>query len=139
MSHTKEPWFVEGGYSRDRDDKKWDQFSVCDASDAIATTTGLGNDEANARRIVACVNACAGYSTDDLEKYGRWISSGDFACEAEVYQQRDELLASLEECLAAYSASPKRPPDLVEDWEKILARIDKANRRARDIIAKVKR
>lgn len=55
-----------------------------------------------------------------------------------ISQQRDELLAALEECLAAYSASPKRPPDLVEDWERHLARIDKANRQARAVIAKVK-
>ncbi len=54
--------------------------------------------EANARRIVACVNACAGLSAGLLE------SSGDIASAAKeqarhvasVERQRDQLLSSLE-------------------------------------------
>lgn len=63
---------------------------------------------------------------------------GECADVADLIRQRDELLAALEECLAAYSASPRRPPELVEDWEKCLARISKANHQAREVIAKVK-
>lgn len=29
----------------------------------------------NARRIVACVNACKGYSTEDLEEFGRFAEN----------------------------------------------------------------
>jgi hypothetical protein len=74
-------------------------------------------------------NKCLDPDADTIEHHPDLIKAAE---------QRDELLAALEECLAAYSASPKRRPELVEDWERCLARIDKASRQARAIIAKVK-
>ena len=49
--------------------------------------------EANARRIVACVNACEGISTDNLEdnRAVAWLAQRY----NEVVQQRDELLKAL--------------------------------------------
>lgn len=58
--------------------------------------------EANARRIVACVNACEGVDTEWLEQCGgvesarmfslpHWVKHTD-----ELRAQRDELLAALE-------------------------------------------
>lgn len=60
--HSPEPWRVEQG-------------SMRDIETATGTTVVWGHDdyseptmsEANARRIVACVNACAGMSTEALE------------------------------------------------------------------------
>ena len=49
-----------------------------------------GDMEANARRIVACVNACAGVPTELLEEYPSPFS--------EMRSQRDMLLEALE-CL----------------------------------------
>ena len=49
--------------------------------------------EANARRIVACVNACEGISTENLEdnRAVAWLAQRY----NEVVQQRDELLKAL--------------------------------------------
>ena len=48
---------------------------------------------ANARRIVACVNACRGLLTDELEQKGLVAAVGTQLLEAD--QQRDELLEEL--------------------------------------------
>lgn len=48
----------------------------------------------NARRIVACVNACRGLPTDELEQKGLVAAVGTQLLEAD--QLRDELLAALE-------------------------------------------
>jgi hypothetical protein len=56
MSHTKEPWEVR----------------EVDGAIIIAGKDGFvldgENEKVDARRIVACVNACAGIPTGDLEK-----------------------------------------------------------------------
>ena len=46
--------------------------------------------EANARRIVACVNACRGLGTDELEQHGL-VSAVGYEL-IELTKQRDELL-----------------------------------------------
>ncbi len=56
-AHTKEPWRAEP-YS----DPQWAIFYGERGLRVIALTS-QGNDEANAKRIVACVNACAGLPT----------------------------------------------------------------------------
>lgn len=53
------------------------------------------------RRIVACVNACAGVPTEALEIYKRPAFHEAWKILAEVEQQRDELLAQLIEADAA--------------------------------------
>ena len=52
MSHTPEPWFFVRGM--------------------IYSHTQLG--DGNARRIVACVNACQGFETEELEQL---VKDGD--------------------------------------------------------------
>ena len=99
--HTPEPW----AFGEDNDgwyvEKGRDQFVY-------------GLTEANAHRIVACVNACAGIETHELELMtGRMsIASQIKACDA-IYataeakatrrskfaRQRDELLAAIEQTL----------------------------------------
>jgi hypothetical protein len=80
--HTKEPWTVEMVVSEN-------YFDICcgyqipgrESPILIASTYGdedrpndVAQGKANARRIVACVNACAGISTGRLE---RMVISGD--------------------------------------------------------------
>lgn len=67
--HTKEPWRVErtGVYS---DAGKCVMGAVC--GDPIRATS-----EANARRIVACVNACAGIRTEALEHRAHLLKAED--------------------------------------------------------------
>jgi hypothetical protein len=121
--HTPEPWIAVG--RRIKQDLTMIGLSS-DAGVTIGSASGgstsgpyfVENDEevaANAHRIVACVNACAGYSTDDLELFGRFLSSGEADALAEhhalIEQQRDELLAALESALktAEFENHPLRP------------------------------
>jgi hypothetical protein len=112
MGHTKEPWAVHQDASGDLfisavEDGKWVAEIGCPGEDGA---------EQDARRIVACVNACAGISTGNLEqnapvielanKYNQVIQQRDehrdgrlAALEKLVVSeaQRDELLAALSE------------------------------------------
>lgn len=56
------------------------------------------NTSANARRIVACVNACAGFSTETLELIASvgGMQHKMTATAAVAEKQRDELLAATE-------------------------------------------
>ena len=60
VKHTAEPWHIrKGSYV-------WNQQNEIIVS-AEHDNGAVGEDEANARRIVACVNACAGIETTELE------------------------------------------------------------------------
>ena len=95
--HTKEPWNVSEE-AFDNDGIHESVIRGLDGLAAIAVTLEFGPNnpgmrEANARRIVACVNALRGVSTDHLEQYGL----PDFAQKiSDLIQQRDKLLAALE-------------------------------------------
>lgn len=89
MSHTKEPWHVApGGDYCD---------IVCQDHVDIART----DVEEDARRIVACVNACIGLETEMLLALVRDgttlqnIMGRGLIC----LEQRDELLAALEDAM----------------------------------------
>lgn len=68
MSHSPEPWveaystvFTDTDRSHNRD------LMVADCRKGVSASLA----RENARRIVACVNACRGISTERLEKTGR--------------------------------------------------------------------
>ena len=90
--HTKEPW------AQHEDDPR----AIVAVSEPHLSLLTVGDDrmvlvynDADARRIVACVNALAGVSTEHLEQYGL----PDFAQKiSDLAQQRDKLLAALEKC-----------------------------------------
>ncbi len=96
--HTKEPWNVSEE-AFDNDGIHESVIRGMDGRAAIAVTLEFGPNnpgmrEANARRIVACVNALRGVSTDHLEQYGL----PDFAQKiSDLIQQRDKLLMALTE------------------------------------------
>ncbi len=91
--HTKEPWTTSG--SGIRMIIRGDDLMIV----AVRHRVNADIHEANFRRIVACVNACAGLSTDDLEdssmtilehmldQYGERLTA--------LTTQRDDLLATL--------------------------------------------
>ena len=94
MSHTKEPWRI---------DPRAAMRIVAseDTNVALSACSGLAKDEweDNARRIVACVNACAGIDTDELESLPRGLltdpSCDQYAADnATLCAQLDELLAA---------------------------------------------
>lgn len=105
-NHAHEPWATE---YRERHDGMYSQEIFDLSGETIAQLawypiklkTGVGtNREENARRIVACVNACAGVSTEYLE-HTRISAITKFASKADedwfdIKQERDELLAALE-------------------------------------------
>lgn len=113
MSHTKEPWeYWENdrtGFGVKMPRKKKTRFGA----EPYAVIGGFEPDDrdemiANARRIVACVNACAGISQETLATVGKWSEAGQ-ATLRELYalrEQRDQLLAvltELQECSAYWS------------------------------------
>lgn len=116
-NHTPEPWHIVGTSIHDR-------LTEFDASGArigstpnqIAETysTPFQTAESNARHIVACVNACAGIPTADLEnsqsRQNEQLTGYGKAC-AERDRLRDinaELLAALRD-LQAYESLPNPP------------------------------
>ena len=94
--HTPEPWRTDAecGFPQDIHDSKGNLFLRC-GSDFDNEIYG----EANARRIVACVNACAGLPTEVLERYKLGVIGVDYKS---TKQQRDELLAALERSLESF-------------------------------------
>ena len=59
--HTKEPW-----RAIEYIDPQW-QIHGSTGEFHVIALTAQGNDEANAKRIVACVNACAGINPDAVK------------------------------------------------------------------------
>lgn len=95
--HTAEPWdlmphgVIYGGPVQ--------RYANGSSKSQIAMTTGAdfmvpGEQQANARRIVACVNICAGINTDELEKHAE-IVSAQLATEQAMQARLDALLADL--------------------------------------------
>lgn len=70
----------------------------------------IASGEANARRIVACVNACAGIGTEYLEHFGG-TTFNDFK---RVKEQRDELVVELEWCAKSLNPNNKRTKRVFE-------------------------
>lgn len=87
--HTPEPWIVEKAH--DIDAIAWvGQFAVLPQDHA--TKVVRGNTEDDALRIVACVNACDGLPTEQLEASPL---GGVLNGVAGLIAQRDELLTAL--------------------------------------------
>jgi Tfp pilus assembly protein FimV len=115
MSHTKGAWWIV--------DRGGENEVDIDAPNEIfgQVTVAMGIGPSNARRIVACVNACAGIRTDDLETAGRLATAEDSSLRrlaehadtlraalqthaeeaAKLIEQRDELLAALQSYMKA--------------------------------------
>ena len=68
MEHTPEPWNYHEHGDRDLTDFLIYRGDWSGIMEHVATTSDwTAHDEANARRIVACVNKLAGWSIKDLE------------------------------------------------------------------------
>ncbi|MBS1170123.1 MAG: hypothetical protein H6R01_1041 [Burkholderiaceae bacterium] len=93
--HTPTPWRVaEDAF--DNDGMPESVIRGLDDRAAIAVTLDFGENnpsmrEANARRIVACVNACAGKTDEEVRQLPEVLRGYHNALE-NVAQQRDELL-----------------------------------------------
>ena len=97
MQHTKEPW-VEIETECDvieitNDERNGLVVPIAKVSTGFNGQVGI-EQEANARRIVACVNACEGIPTCVLEKQGMVPIE---QVTHDIEQQRDKLPAALTE------------------------------------------
>lgn len=85
--HTKEPWRIAHD--------EGDEYYIEVTSRLSGHTCQLGSgyfSKDDARRIVACVNACAGIPDSALEEAAKCANSGRFGTMAALYKaQRDEL------------------------------------------------
>lgn len=102
--YTPEPWRVELVNHALGDTGDYEGVVEIRAGDAKRPMIEIWSDsdeaEANARRIVACVNACAGCATEILETapVGFFNSTyGHPKYLEEITKQRDELLAENEQ------------------------------------------
>lgn len=113
--YTKEPWYV-AHHSHIYADG---HLHVGSTSDPIALSGNPIKTQAdNARRIVACVNACAGISTETLELDGGSIGFYK-SMAANANQQRDELLSAIKDahCYISSVSERKRIGELIMKFE----------------------
>ena len=90
--HSKVPW------------SKNDYWQVADANNRRVCVDGFAfgshsteESQANTRRVIACVNACEGFSDEELEGANLFTDSIESLHEIlATRRQRDELLAALE-------------------------------------------
>lgn len=82
--HSPGPWTFERSTTKCR-------MTGADGGTVFAINGGMLPTDRDARRIVACVNACEGISTHDIEALGLQLSGTP-----DLRQQRDDLLAALE-------------------------------------------
>ena len=86
--HTKEPWSVDPRANLRVRDSHDNTICSCGTTDLIRDQW-----EENARRIVTCVNACAGIPTHGLEGMSVALTLSEMA---DVQQQRDELAKAMQ-------------------------------------------
>lgn len=105
QKHTPEPWVIEGpnfgAWHIRQNPKDWDgagYLHICTVQAAKKGTYYGDMFAANARRIVACVNALKGIPTEDLEKYGDAFADGYISQMSldRLEKERDELKAALD-------------------------------------------
>jgi len=102
MEHTKEPWKLQ-------DDGIF--VSVVDGDDSMEIIPAMRSNQClhDFRRIVACVNACSGIPTDELEvnEYEQYIIETGTQI-GELRAQRNIAWKELKEIRATMNANPKK-------------------------------
>ncbi|NJI86911.1 hypothetical protein [Shewanella sp. Iso12] len=96
--HTESPWVVNKTHpARSNDAEVIIEQKGGSAPIAICPYIHGGQQKANARRIVVCVNICRGYSTDELEQ------EGIVALVGEELLKQDRLIQSIRERVRDWS------------------------------------
>lgn len=114
LGHTDEPWEIWGtpgeiDLSIGPTDGGVAVAQIVTANGiGIATNEAIERGTANAKRIVAAVNFCAGIETDVLEVCLYQSTKRDFM------RQRDELLAVAELILKSFAYAPGKGPEWYE-------------------------
>lgn len=105
--HTQGRLIVRCGYSIYADEGKTPVADTC------LTASVPDNDEANARRLVACWNACEGISTEALERSDVIASMQGERRRLET--QRDDLLAALKAARQSLEVANDEPGGPIRD------------------------
>ncbi|ELI6443089.1 hypothetical protein RRM56_000697 [Aeromonas salmonicida subsp. salmonicida] len=120
IKHTPEPWYLPPGdlifVSKVGGKGYVAKMMPLDAPrDRKGLPTDISDEMcANARRIVACVNALRGVPTEELERH-HLAHAGEVRFRIEMTRQRDELLAKLSEIYDCFEGA------LIEGWLDALA------------------
>lgn len=128
MKHTPEPWEIIGKFSDKIYHAKSDTVIAQSWYPGAAgqSPSPIDTMVANAHRIVACVNACAGIETETLESIADTKSPSPLAAALTLCYQRDQYKAQQDKLLAALKVARRW---IVEDchpdgWS--ISRIDEA-------------
>lgn len=120
MSHTPEPWEAYEG------EEGYGITSVCGGY------YGDIENEADARRIVACVNACAGIDTDVLEHASNFGAAG-IQTIASVRKQRDELFSKLDKMEGRATRAEVQRDELLAALKLMVEAFDRSNDRLKNL------
>jgi len=124
--HTQEPWIVN---HQTASDHSWDIVKPDTPNGVLIATLGAGIDENstqahNARRIVACVNACAGMDTEEIEDI---LNANGFGVVMQYLEktakQRDALLQMLKSIRTKVTAADK---NIWPDIDALIAQVEAA-------------
>lgn len=88
--HTQEPWYAS------KEDGNWRVMAADENGGYTLADMYCDDPEANSRRIVACVNACAGIPTEELVR-AKYLNTASYAMRQKAEKQCDKLLAALEQ------------------------------------------
>lgn len=93
--HTQEPWYAS------KEDGNWRVMAADENGGYTLADMYCDDPEANSRRIVACVNACAGIPTEELVR-AKYLNTASYAMRQKAEKHRDELLAALKKFLDSH-------------------------------------
>ena len=87
MNHTPEPWEV------DRESESLERVGVSSGDKLVCQCArwGLDEDLANAERIVACVNACAGLTDEQVARIPAMLADYELLCRKVDHKCTDEI------------------------------------------------
>lgn len=120
LAYSKEPWRVERHSAHEG-------FGLyCDAWGFLAFLNSGAPDEANAQRIVACVNACAGLPTEELERYAKHAPYTAYAALKAECGAFSRQVKDLREALEAVvdSVTPKAEREAIDFARALLSKYD---------------
>lgn len=98
MKHTKEPWLTE----QLENANGW--WVLCDSEGVEIGSCDGGYEEDDAKRIIACVNACRGLDTKELEENGLVSAVGSELLRLEAINK--ELIEAIEIGLGIIEIDP---------------------------------
>lgn len=123
--HTPEPWTFNKNDLRgfDFQIRAAEGVQIGETQELLGKKRALANPAENARRIVACVNACAGIPTETLEETGSFPEAAARELKT-LKQQRDRLLEEIKRVLAALPTTCLADEEVKEEADELIAELE---------------